>query len=66
MSDAMRDLRLPQELCEAAEQRFGKRFGKFEDFLVYVLQRLVSEDAEQMDQDEQRIIEDRLKDLGYI
>jgi hypothetical protein len=66
MEASMRDLQLPSGLCEAAERRFGKRFGKLEDFLAYVLQRLVSDDAQQMDQDEQRIIEERLKDLGYI
>lgn len=66
MSHPMRELRLPRELCEAAEQRFGTRFEKLEDLLTYVLQRLVSENAEQMDQAEQRIIEDRLRDLGYI
>jgi hypothetical protein len=66
MAASMRDLRLPKELCEAVEQRFGQRFGKLEEFLVYMLQRLISDDAEGMDQEEQRIIADRLKDLGYI
>jgi hypothetical protein len=66
MSDKMRDLRLPEALCEAVEQRFGKRFGNIEEFLIYVSQRLVNDEAEQMDHNEQRIIEDRLKDLGYI
>jgi hypothetical protein len=66
MAASMRNLQLPRELCEAAEQRFGQRFGKLEEFLVYMLQRLISDDAERMDQEEQRIIEDRLKDLGYI
>jgi hypothetical protein len=66
MAASMRDLQLPRELCEAVEQRFGQRFGKLEEFLVYMLQRLISDDAERMDQEEQRIIEDRLKDLGYI
>jgi hypothetical protein len=66
MSDKMRDLRLPEALCEAVEQRFAKRFGNIEEFLIYVSQRLVNDEAEQMDHNEQRIIEDRLKDLGYI
>jgi hypothetical protein len=66
MAASMRNLQLPGELCEAVEQRFGQRFGKLEEFLVYMLQRFVSDDAERMDREEQRIIEDRLKDLGYI
>jgi hypothetical protein len=66
MSDRIRTLELPNDLCEAAEQRFGQRFGKIEEFLILVLQRLVNDDAEKMDQNEQRMIESRLKDLGYI
>lgn len=66
MAANMRDLQLPSELCDAVEQRFGQHFGNLEEFLVYMLQRLVSDDAERMDQEEQRTIEDRLKDLGYI
>jgi hypothetical protein len=37
-----------------------------EQFLTFVLQELLRDDAAQMDQAEQRIIEERLKDLGYI
>ena len=66
MSDRMREVRLPAELCQNAEQRFGARFGSLEQFLVFVLQELLRDDAAQMDQAEQRIIEERLRDLGYI
>jgi uncharacterized protein (DUF1697 family) len=66
MPEDMRNLQLSRELCERVEQRFGQRFGKIEDFLVYVMERLVRYDAKAMDQEEQRIIEERLKDLGYI
>jgi hypothetical protein len=65
-SDELRELRLPAELCKSAEQRFGARFGGLEQFLTFVLQELLRDDAAQMDQAEQRIIEERLKDLGYI
>ncbi|MGA9040151.1 MAG: hypothetical protein WB421_06425 [Terriglobales bacterium] len=66
MADGIREVRLPSDLCQAAEQRYGARFGSLEQFLEFVLQRLLQEDAAQMDQAEQRIIEERLKDLGYI
>jgi hypothetical protein len=66
MPDNMREVRLPSELCQAAEQRYGARFGSLEQFLALVLQELLRDDAAQMDQAEQRIIEERLKDLGYI
>jgi hypothetical protein len=66
MSNGMREVQLPAELCKNAEWRFGARFGNLEQFLTFVLQELLRDDAAQMDQAEQRIIEERLKDLGYI
>jgi hypothetical protein len=64
--DGTRELRLSSWLCEAAEQRFGPRFGTLENLLTHVLEQLVRDDACQMDQQERRIIEERLKDLGYV
>ncbi len=64
--DEGREIRLPEDLCRAAEQKFCGRFPTLEKFLVHVLEQLVRDDAVKMDQDEQRIIEERLKDLGYI
>jgi hypothetical protein len=66
MSGAMREVHLPAELCEAAEQRYGQRFAKLDDFLVFVLQELLRDDAARMDQEEQHMIEKRLRDLGYV
>lgn len=66
MSGVTRPVHLPVELCEAAEQRYGARFGKLDDFLALVLQELVRDDAAQMDQSEQQAIEKRLRDLGYV
>lgn len=66
MADEMREVKLASALCEAAERKFAGRFGGLEQFLSFVLQELVREDAAQMDQDEQRIIENRLRDLGYV
>jgi hypothetical protein len=66
MPEGMRDLRLSSELCLRAEQIYSKRFGTLEQFLTHVLEQLVRDDAARMDQEEQRIIEERLKDLGYI
>ena len=66
MAERTRDFRLPAELCESAEKKFGARFGRLEQFLSFVLHELVRDDAAQMDRNEQRVIEERLKDLGYI
>jgi hypothetical protein len=66
MSSEMRDVRLPSDLCDDAERRFAGRFGSLEEFLIFVLRELLRDQAAQMDQAEQRVIEQRLKDLGYI
>jgi hypothetical protein len=62
----MRQVNLPAELCETAEKCFGQHFASLEEFLVFVLGELVRDDAERMDQSEQRMIEERLKSLGYL
>lgn len=66
MTEATREVHLPSDLCDTAERKFGPRLGSLEQILTFVLQQLVREDAVQMDQAEQRIIEQRLKDLGYL
>jgi len=66
MSNEIREVRLPAELCSDAERRFASRFGSLEELLVFVLRELLRDQATQMDQAEQRVIEQRLKDLGYI
>jgi hypothetical protein len=66
MSSDLRDVRLPAQLCSEAEQRFAARFGNLEELLTFLLRELLRDDAAQMDQAEQRIIEERLRDLGYI
>ena len=38
MADGIREVRLPSDLCQAAEQRYGARFGSLEQFLEFVLQ----------------------------
>ncbi len=66
MPNDMRDIALPEELCSAVEQRFGARFGNLPQFLVFVMQELLRDEAGQMDEAERRMVEDRLKDLGYM
>ena len=61
-----REVVLPADLCQRAEEIYQARFGTLEQFLVFVLQELVRDDATQTDRAEQQIIEERLKDLGYV
>lgn len=62
----MRTVSLPAELCMQAEKKFGEKFGSLEQVLEYVLRDLVRDDAAQADEGEQRMIEQRLRDLGYL
>jgi len=62
----MRTVSLPAELCMRAEKRFSERFGSLEQLLLFVLRDLMQDDAVQADEAEQRIIEQRLRDLGYL
>lgn len=62
----MRTVTLPAELCAQAEKRFGEKFSTLEQLLEYVLRDLVRDDAAQADEGEQRMIEQRLRDLGYL
>lgn len=63
---ATRELRLPKDLCIKVEQLYEKQFGALDQFLTFVLEELARDNASRADQTEQRIIEERLKDLGYI
>jgi hypothetical protein len=62
----MREVSLPSELCATVEKKFAKKFGNVEELLTFVLQDLSRDGALQLDRAEQRIIEERLRELGYI
>jgi hypothetical protein len=62
----MREVRLPADLCAAAEKRFGSKFGSLEELLAFILQDLSQDQAAQLDENEQRLVEDRLRGLGYL
>jgi len=66
MRNEVRQVPLPEDLCAAAEQKFGGRFGKVEELLIFVLQDLLNDPAARLDEAEQKIVEERLRELGYI
>jgi hypothetical protein len=64
--NGMRQVQLPAELCQTLEHRFGGQFGSLDQLLMFVLEELVREDVAKMDRSEERMIEQRLRDLGYM
>ena len=62
----MRDVHLPAELCAAAEKRFGHVFASLEELLVFVLRDLTRDGAARSDEAEQSLVEQRLRELGYL
>lgn len=61
-----REIRLPADLCAAAEKKFVQSFASVEELLVFVLRELARDDASQCDQAEQKLVEERLRELGYL
>ena len=66
MLTEMRTISLPAELCKRAEQKWADRFGSLEEMLELVLSDLLRDDEMRAEEQEEHIIEQRLKDLGYL
>jgi hypothetical protein len=62
----MREIRVPADLCAAAEQKFGHNFANLDELVIFVLQELLHGDRASLDLADQQIVEERLRDLGYI
>ena len=61
-----REIRVSTDLCAAAEQKFGGSFGSLDELVVFLLEELVRKDTIELDRADQAVVEDRLRDLGYI
>jgi hypothetical protein len=61
-----RNIRLPEDVCAEAEKRLAGRFGSLENLLTSLLQELSRDESTTLDRAEEKIIEQRLRDLGYI
>jgi hypothetical protein len=62
----LRSINLPADLCNAAESRFASRFGSLEELVIFILREVTEDTAARYDEAERRLVEERLKDLGYI
>ncbi|HEX7895170.1 MAG TPA: hypothetical protein VF447_13325 [Terriglobales bacterium] len=61
-----RNIAIPEELCRRAEEKFADRFSSTDELIVFLLRELLRDDALKMDVQEQKIIEERLRGLGYV
>ena len=62
----MRTVQLPSELCAAAEKKFRNTFSSVDELLTFILQDLARDEATKADEAEERLVEERLKELGYL
>jgi hypothetical protein len=61
-----REIRLPADLCAAAEEKFGGTFQSVDELVVFLLQELIRSDSADLDRADQAVVEERLRALGYI
>lgn len=61
-----RSICVPEDLCRAAEQRFGGSFPSVDELVTNLLEQLLRDDAGKMDARELEIVEQRLRGLGYV
>ncbi len=61
-----RTVNLPEDLCAAAEKSFTGRFDSLEALLRFLLQEIANDEPGRFDQADEQIIEQRLRDLGYL
>jgi hypothetical protein len=66
MRTQYRTFTLPEDLCAAAEKRLTGQFENLEALLSFLLQEIAKDEAGKLDLAEEQIIEQRLRDLGYI
>ena len=61
-----REIRLPAGLCAAAEEKFGGSFRSLDELVTFLLEELIRKDTVDLDRADQAVVEERLRDLGYI
>jgi Arc/MetJ-type ribon-helix-helix transcriptional regulator len=63
-----RVVRLPEEVARAVEERIrGSAFGSVDEFVAFVLARLLEQGGEAaFSEEDEKALKDRLRSLGYI
>lgn len=66
MTEYLRTIKLPEDLCRTAEKKYAAHFTSLEELIAFVLHALANDQAAEMDDAESRIIDERLRELGYL
>jgi hypothetical protein len=66
LTSPSRTLSLPEDLCADAEKWMTGRFDSLESLVSFLLQEIIRDDTGKFDEAEERIVEQRLRDLGYL
>jgi len=61
-----RTVRLPEDLCTEAEKWLTGRFDNLETLISFLLQEIVKDEGSKLDQLEELLVQQRLRDLGYL
>lgn len=64
--NSYRTLRLPEELCEEAEGWMKGRFESLEALIAFALREIIQDEGSKLDQQEEEMVQQRLRDLGYM
>ena len=66
MADHYRTVHLPEELCERADTWLKGRFENLDALVAFLLQEIIKDEGAKLDQKEEELVQQRLRDLGYI
>ena len=66
LADQYRSVRLPEELCQQADAWLKGRFENLDALLAFLLQEVIKDEGAKLDQQEEEMVQQRLRDLGYI
>jgi hypothetical protein len=66
LANQLRTVQLREELCVRAETWLKGRFDSLEGLLSFLLEEIIKEEGAKLDQREEEIVQQRLRDLGYI
>ena len=61
-----RNVRLPEDLCAQAEAWLTGRFDNLETLIDFLLREVMKDDSAKLDQAEEELVQQRLRELGYI